>query len=116
MIREVFEAKPDLIQISIAIPYPGTRFFATAKEKGWLISEDPGFFDATGKSPVSYPDYPAEKIQEVFALGWKMWYRQVLFHQPKTLYFFIASEIKRNGPGNTLKKIVFYFIKLLKNN
>lgn len=114
MLEEVFLAKPDLIQISIAIPYPGTRFFGIAKERGWLISEDPSFFDATGKSPVSYPDYPAEKIQEVFALGWKMWYRQVLFHQPKTLYFFISSEIRRNGLFNTGGKIIFYLIKLLR--
>jgi len=114
MLKEVFQAKPDLIQISIAIPYPGTRFFGTAKERGWLISEDPAFFDATGKSPVSYPDYPAEKIQEVFALGWKMWYKQVLFRQPKTLYFFISSEIRRNGLLNTGGKIIFYLIKLFK--
>jgi anaerobic magnesium-protoporphyrin IX monomethyl ester cyclase len=116
LLKDVFQAKPDLIQISIAIPYPGTRFFETAKEKKWLISEDPSFFDATGKSPVSYLDYPAEKIQEVFSLGWKMWYHQVLFHQPRTLYFFISSEIRRNGLVNTSKKIIFYFIKLLKNN
>jgi len=113
MLKEVFAAKPDLIQISVAIPYPGTRFYQEAKEKGWLISEDPSFFDATGKSPVSYPDYSAEKIQEMFALGWKMWYRQVLTKQPKTLYFFVSSEIKRNGFFNTAKKSFFYFLKLL---
>jgi radical SAM superfamily enzyme YgiQ (UPF0313 family) len=114
MLKEVFAVRPDLIQISVAIPYPGTRFYKTAKEEGWLISEDPSFFDATGKSPVSYPDYSAEKIQEMFNLGWKMWYRQVLTKQPKTLWFFVSSEIKRNGLINTAKKVLAYAVKMLK--
>jgi len=114
MVNEVIQAKPDLIQIAIATPYPGTTFFKKAKESGWLNSEDPGYFDATGKSAVSYSDYSAEEIQETFILAWKMWYKNVLFRQPKTLWFFVSSEIRRNGFFKTTKKIFSYLVKILK--
>jgi radical SAM superfamily enzyme YgiQ (UPF0313 family) len=113
MLKDVISASPDLIQIAIAIPYPGTTFFKKAKENGWLVSEDPSYYDATGKSAVSYPDYPAEKIEEIFHLGWKMWYKHVLFHKPGTLWFFLRSEIRRNGLLQTTKKATSYFLKII---
>lgn len=115
MLQDVFAAKPDLIQIAIATPYPGTLFYKNAKKNGWLVTDDIRKFDATGGSSVSYLDYPAKKITEMFNLGWKMWYRNVLIHQPKTLWFFFRSEVKRNGLFNTLKKSFFYFLKTLKD-
>jgi len=111
MFQDVISADPDLIQIAIATPYPGTVFYRKARENGWLVSEDPRFFDATGKSAVSYPDYPAEKIEEMFHLGWKLWYRHVLLKKPKTLWFFVSSEVKRDGLVCTLKKSFAYLPK-----
>jgi radical SAM superfamily enzyme YgiQ (UPF0313 family) len=113
MLKEVFSAKPDLIQIAIATPYPGTKFNKDALENGWLKSTDPSYFDATGHSPISYPNYSSDEIEYVFRLGWQMWYRQVLTRQPSTLLFFVASEVKRNGIISTLKKSVSYLIKLI---
>ena len=112
MIKDVINNKPDLIQIAITIPYPGTILYRKAKENGWLVSEDPSYFDATGRGPLSYPEYPAEKIEEMFHLGWEMWYKHVFFHQQKTLWFFISSEIKRNGLFSTIKKAMFYLLKI----
>lgn len=111
MLQDVINADPDLIQIAIATPYPGTVFYRKARENGWLVSEDPRFFDATGKSAVSYPDYPAEKIEKLFHLGWKLWYKHVLLKKPKTLWFFVSSEIKRDGLVCTLKKSFAYLPK-----
>ena len=111
MLQDVINTDPDLIQIAIATPYPGTVFHKKARENGWLVSEDPRFFDATGKSAISYPDYPAEKIEEMFHLGWKLWYRHVLLRKPKTLWFFVSSEIKRDGLFCTLKKSFAYLPK-----
>lgn len=116
MIKDVIKARPDLVQIATAIPYPGTTFYKKAKENNWLVTEDPSYYDATGKSPVSYPDYPAEKIEEMYHLGWKMWYKHVLLHQPRTLWFFVSSEIKRNGLFQTVKKIILYFSEMIKKN
>lgn len=110
MLQDVIKADPDLIQIAIATPYPGTAFYKKAKENGWLVSEDPKYFDATGRSVISYPNYPAEKIEENFYLGWKLWYRHVLFKKPKTLWFFFMSEVRRNGRINTIKKAIAYVV------
>lgn len=114
MLKDVFSAKPDLIQIAIATPYPGTIFYHKAQKEGWLLDEDIRKFDVTGGSAVSYPNYPAEKITEMFHLGWKMWYRHVLWRQPKTLWFFLSSEIRRNGLFKTLVKMFSYSIKIFK--
>lgn len=114
MMEDVLNAGPDLLQIAITIPYPGTELYERARERGCLVSEDPSYFDATGKGPLSYPDYPAEKIEGMFNLGWRMWYRHVLFHQPRTLWFFVSSEIRREGLLSVLKKLVYYFLKLFR--
>lgn len=114
MMGDVIKARPDLIQIGIATPYPGTTFFSKAKENNWLRSEDPAYFDVTGKNVVSYPDYSAEEIWEVFNKSWQMWYRNVLFRQPKTLWFFVTSEIRRNGFFVTGKKVASYLFKMIK--
>lgn len=112
MIQEVIQANPDLVQFSIATPYPGTVFFNKSKIEGWLNNDDPKDFDATGKSVVSYPDYPKEKIEEMFHLGWQIWYKHVLLKKPKTLFFFFGSEITRNGYKSTLRKCMGYLIKI----
>lgn len=111
MLQRVFAARPNLIQIAIATPYPGTPFYKKSKENGWLVTDDIREFDVTGQSAVSYKDYPADKITEMFHLAWRMWYRHVMFKQPKTLYFFFASEVKRNGLLNTIKKSFSYITK-----
>ena len=111
MVQEVIHANPSLIQIAIATPYPGTVFYRKSKENGWLLSEDPRNFDATGKSAVSYPDYSATKIEEMFHLSWKLWYKHVLFKKPTTLWFFVTSEVKREGIFCTLKKSIAYLPK-----
>ncbi|MDG7036565.1 MAG: radical SAM protein [Nitrososphaerota archaeon] len=112
MIKDVINEDPDFIQIAIATPYPGTRFYQEAKEKGWLISEDPTYFDATGRSAISYPDYSAPKIEEMFYLGWKLWYRHIR-EKPMKLKFYFMSEMKRNGLPSTIKKTMAYFLKSL---
>jgi radical SAM superfamily enzyme YgiQ (UPF0313 family) len=108
MLQDVINTNPDLIQIAIATPYPGTVFYRKARENGWLVSDDSASFDATGKSAVSYPDYPAAKIEEMFHLGWKLWYKHVFLKKPTTLWFFVMSEVKRNGLVCTLKKSLAY--------
>lgn len=49
-------------QCSISTPQPGTPFYAEAKEKGWLITDD--LLRYNGVEPVvSYPHYSAEDIR-----------------------------------------------------
>ncbi|MCX6808594.1 MAG: B12-binding domain-containing radical SAM protein [Candidatus Berkelbacteria bacterium] len=116
MLKMVFAARPDLIQIGIATPYPGTAFYKKSVEKGWLISKTGHDFDVTGQSVVSYPDYSAAKITEMFHLGWTMWYKNVILHQPKTLWFFFVSEVRRNGFFPTIFKSFSYVAKTLRRS
>ncbi len=52
---------PDNLQVSIATPYPGTRFHAEAIKNDWFIDECIEHLD--GKTPVlSYPEFPKEDI------------------------------------------------------
>jgi len=112
MLNTVFSSRPDLIQIGIATPYPGTKFYQNSKTNGWL---KPGFskFDVTGESTVNYPNYFSEEITQAFHKGWKMWYKHVMVHQPKTLWFFFSSEVRRNGLANTISKTASYILKAI---
>jgi anaerobic magnesium-protoporphyrin IX monomethyl ester cyclase len=112
MLNQVINARPDLLQIAIATPIRGTKFYRDAIKNGWL-KKSKNKFDVTGESVVSYPDYTSEEITEVFHSGWKMWYRHVYLKQPSTLWFFFSSEVRRNGLWSTIKKALAYFLKSL---
>ena len=51
-------------QVSTSTPQPGTPFFAQAKAKGWLVTEDLNYFNGYN-AVVNYPNYPAQRIQAV---------------------------------------------------
>ena len=62
LIREV---KPDILQVQVATPIPGTGFYHWCKENGYLVTDDPSeYLDRDGhqKSVVSYPWLSAEEI------------------------------------------------------
>lgn len=52
----------DTVQFSVTIPYPGTRFYETAKQNGWLVAK--GWEDFDGRPVVSYPNLPLQEITE----------------------------------------------------
>jgi len=116
MINRVIAAGPDLLQLAIATPYPGTVFYDKAKKNGWLVCDDITSFDVTGKSAVSYSDYKAEDITKMFNYGWHLWYRYLFFRKPKTLLFFLSSEIRREGIWKTFKKVIAYLVKIVKKS
>lgn len=115
MIKRVIDANPDLLQFAIATPYPGTNFYKNAIANGWLISNDPSRFDATGDSAVFYPNYKREDIRMAFEAAWHMWYRHVLTRKWSTLWFFLHSEIRRNGLFESLQKTGRYALKFFDN-
>ena len=65
--RLIKEVAPDILQVSVASPFPGTEFYQWAKTNGYLITDDPNeYLDAQGhqKSIVSYPWLTAKEIIE----------------------------------------------------
>lgn len=51
-------------QVSTSTPQPSTPFFEEAKAKGWLTTSDINLYDGL-RAIVSYPEYPAHRIQAV---------------------------------------------------
>ena len=59
------ETKPDILQVSVASPFPGTEFYEWCKENGYLLINDPNeYLDEQGhqKAVISYPWLTAEEI------------------------------------------------------
>src|SRR5690606_20252672 len=56
------------LQFAIATPYPGTKFYEEAKREGWLIKKSWQQFDPAGEAVVSYPNYTAADIAEMYDL------------------------------------------------
>jgi len=61
------EIKPEILQVSIATPFPGTEFYEWLRRNGYLRVEDPAdYLDNYGhqKCVIDYLDLPAEEIQK----------------------------------------------------
>jgi radical SAM superfamily enzyme YgiQ (UPF0313 family) len=57
--------RPDMLQVSVASPFPGTEFYRWARANDYLLTDDPNeYLDERGhqKSIVSYPWLSAEEI------------------------------------------------------
>ena len=61
--------KPDILQIAVASPFPGTEFYDWCKKNGFLLTDDPNeYLDENGhqKAIISYPDLSNnEMVKEV---------------------------------------------------
>ncbi len=68
--------KCDTIQVSGAVPFPGTIFFKMCKEKGWLRANrwDEWLLEGEQKNLVEYPEISAERINYYVDLILKKFY------------------------------------------
>jgi radical SAM superfamily enzyme YgiQ (UPF0313 family) len=79
-IKLMKELRPDLVQISVATPIPGTDFYRWVKEKGYILSEDlESSIDFNGfqKCIISYPELTSEEIQNIVDKSLKEYYLSV---------------------------------------
>ena len=59
------EVRADILQVSVASPFPGTEFYDWCKENRYLLTDDPNeYLDSEGhqKAIISYPWLTAEEI------------------------------------------------------
>ncbi|MBD3389031.1 MAG: radical SAM protein [Candidatus Altiarchaeales archaeon] len=62
-LKFAFSLGTDTAQFSMAIPYPGTKFYEQAEREGWLKAGD--WSDFTGQNPViEYPNLSGAEIAE----------------------------------------------------
>lgn len=76
------EIKPDILQVSVASPFPGTEFYRWAKENGYLITDDPTeYLDEQGhqKSIVNYPWLSADEINKTVDMMLKNYYLSISY-------------------------------------
>jgi radical SAM superfamily enzyme YgiQ (UPF0313 family) len=59
------ELRPEILQVSVATPFPGTEFYEWVKKNNYLVTDKPSeYLDENGhqKAVVSYPWLSAEEI------------------------------------------------------
>lgn len=83
MTRELIgEIKPDLLQVSVASPFPGTEFYEWARTNGYLITDDPNrYLDEQGhqKAIISYPELSGEEMVKAVDEILKKYYLSLKF-------------------------------------
>ncbi len=68
------ELSPDSLQLSFATPFPGTRFHAWAKDKGYLLATDHELYDGGQGCVVRTKELTGTEIEagaEAFRQAWK---------------------------------------------
>ncbi len=95
----------DSLQCSIAIPYPGTRFYNEAKEKGWLITNKWEEFD--GRPVVTYPNLSAREIEEMCEIASKEFMKSKR-RDPRWLYRVASRRFKQDGINGLIKSGLKY--------
>lgn len=76
------EIKPDLLQVSIATPIPGTEFYKYLHAKGYLLAEDMNeSIDENGyqKCIVSYPEFKNDDIEKYVDVILKGYYLNISY-------------------------------------
>lgn len=59
------DTRPDSLQVSFAIPFPGTEYFRYVKDKGWLLSEDWSDYDGNDKCIVETEELGSKDLEEL---------------------------------------------------
>ena len=98
------ETKSDLLQVSVASPFPGTEFYDWCQKNGFLITDDPNeYLDENGhqKAIVSYPEITNEEINEAVNGILKSYYLS-----PNYLPLFFRQVMRKNGL-NEMRRLLY---------
>jgi len=91
----IYEVKPEILQVSIGTPYPGTEFYDWVKNQGYLTVDDPvHYLDKEGHqtSVISYPELSNIEIAEAVDKILKEYYISLGY-----LPFFLKQIVRKNG-------------------
>jgi len=94
-IEFIKELKPNLLQVAIAMPIPGTEFYQWAKDNGFLVTENmEEAIDEQGyqKCVISYPDFPATEIERYVDKALREYYLS-----PSYILVALSNIMRRNG-------------------
>ena len=94
-IRFIKEIKPDLLQVAVATPIPGTEFYDYVKENGFLLVEDlEESLDEEGfqKCIISYPEFTKEDIENYVDRALKEYYLSLSY-----IPIALRNVLRKNG-------------------
>ena len=94
-IRFTKELKPEILQVAVASPIPGTEFYRWAQDNGFLLTEDMEesiTADGYQKCIISYPLFPTEEIERYVDKALKGYYLSYHF-----IPVAIRNILRRNG-------------------
>ncbi|MBN1762031.1 MAG: radical SAM protein [Methanomicrobia archaeon] len=89
------ETRPELLQVAVASPFPGTEFYTWCKANGYLTTDDPGgYLDEHGhqKAIVSYPLLSNEEITDAVDELLKQYYLSFRY-----VPLAVRQVLRRNG-------------------
>lgn len=89
-IRFACQVDPDMIQVSIAAPYPGTEFYKQAVDSGWLSPDDLTNPEGIQECVLRYPDLGPADI----TAGLDRFYKR-FYMRPRVIYR-IGRKMMRN--------------------
>jgi radical SAM superfamily enzyme YgiQ (UPF0313 family) len=81
-INLIFETRPEILQLSVASPFPGTEFYEWAKTNKFLLTDDPNeYLDENGhqKAVVSYPWLDCQEITKTVDKILKKYYISIYY-------------------------------------
>ncbi len=64
----------DIVNFSVAAPYPGTEFFKIAQDNKWLTAEDWTDFDQNYSAVVNQPQFTTEDVLKATKYCFRKWY------------------------------------------
>lgn len=64
---------PDLLQFSLATPFPGTEYFKMLDERGYILSRNWQDYDGYSRSVIKTEKLSAEDLEEALRCAYKIW-------------------------------------------
>ena len=94
-LKFIKELKPNILQVAVATPIPGTKFYDYAKENGYLLVDDlKQSIDKNGyqKCIISYPDLNRKDIETLVNKALKEYYIN-----PSFVPIALSNILRKNG-------------------
>jgi radical SAM superfamily enzyme YgiQ (UPF0313 family) len=87
------ELDPDSVQISITTPFPGTKYYEYAKQKGFLLTEDASIYDGSQSCVVRTETLSKGDIEQGYKRFEKIWRKHRLKKAMRQPIQFIKSRL-----------------------
>ncbi len=111
------DLKVNSLQVSIATPFPGTRFFKIAEKSGFLRSKDWRLYDGKISEVVIYPSLDWREVERTRRKGLRAWFLKILFSPSRIgrQFYILFRTIKGLGFFLFINKLRAVIIDEFKN-